>query len=195
MWGVYRLLAQEYTAANLQPTYGNLKALPPTDSSTVCVRARSRGRGSASDCPRVQDDAPYPATVPVSPTNKLTLRALFEAHRDFYANTPFDMSAGLAAGAYGAARSAVLPPPSSAAAVISAVDVRAADRSIGHRAAVPSHIGTALHCAVHCAGAGAALALALRLRLRCTALRCRHTDALRGRQRRGGRAGELGTLD
>jgi hypothetical protein len=110
----------------------------------------------------VQDDAPYPATVPVSPTNKLTLRALFEAHRDFYANTPFDMSAGLAAGAYGAARSAVLPPPSSAAAVISAVGVRAAcgpKHSASRGSALP-------HSALRCT----ALCTALRWRWRCAAL-------------------------
>jgi len=72
MWGAYRLLAKDYTEAHLSPDYDDLK-----------------------------DDAPYPATVPVSPERKIRLDDLFSTHRDFYHGTPYDLSKGLAAGPYG----------------------------------------------------------------------------------------------
>jgi len=72
MWGAYRLLAPKFTEAHLLPTYGSLK-----------------------------DDAPYPATAPVDPEQKITLEALFATHRDHYGGTPYDLTQGLAAGPYG----------------------------------------------------------------------------------------------
>ena len=51
----------------------------------------------------LKDDAPYPATVPVDPEKLVSLEDLFAAHRNYYQGTPYDLSAGLAAGTHSAA--------------------------------------------------------------------------------------------
>ena len=72
MWGAYKLLAPNYTAQHLSAEYGSLL-----------------------------DDAPYPATVPIGTDKLIEVNDVFAVHRSYYAGTPYDLSVGLAAGAYG----------------------------------------------------------------------------------------------
>lgn len=47
----------------------------------------------------LKDDAPYPFEV--TPDGKVDPQSLFSVHRDYYQNTPFDLSSGMASGPYG----------------------------------------------------------------------------------------------
>jgi len=72
MWGALRLLAPTFTAEHLSPVYSNLK-----------------------------DDAPYPATVPVMPAERISVKDFFSVHRDHYKGTQYDLTRGPASGAFG----------------------------------------------------------------------------------------------
>ena len=52
-----------------------------------------------ADYHNLRDDAPYPFSA--RPDRKVTAQDFFRVHRDWYENTPFDMSKHLAAGAFG----------------------------------------------------------------------------------------------